>query len=297
MKGIILNLFDDYPLVNKIANKLNFEMGNVIFHDFPDKETYIKFENVLQNRELIILNSLNNPNQKILPLLFVAETARALGAKRVGLCAPYLAYMRQDKRFKAGEGITSDYFAKLLSHYFDWLITVDPHLHRHHHLSELYSIPTLVLHAAPRISEWIAKEIKHPLIIGPDHESEQWVSEVADGANVPYLILEKIRHGDKQVEISEPSIEAYSDHTPVLVDDIISTAHTMIETINHLKSAQMKPPVCIGVHAVFADNAYESLLQAGAKQVITCNTIIHPSNQIDLTGIMIEGIEQQLGGI
>ena len=43
--------------------------------------------------------------------------------------------------------------------------------------------------------------------------------------------------------------------TPVLVDDIISTGRTMIETLNHLRAAQMKPAICIGVHAVFAGRA------------------------------------------
>lgn len=82
--------------------------------------------------------------EKILPLLFLAET-RDLGAERVGLVAPYLAYMRQDHRFQPGEGITSFYFGQLLSSVVDGSVTVDPHLHRHRSLEETYSIPTCVV--------------------------------------------------------------------------------------------------------------------------------------------------------
>ncbi|WP_164119514.1 ribose-phosphate pyrophosphokinase-like domain-containing protein, partial [Stenotrophomonas maltophilia] len=86
--------------------------------------------------------ALAQPNEKILPLIFAAATARELGAARVGLVAPYLAYMRQDRRFNPGEAVTSRQMAHLVSGAFDWMVTVDPHLHRYSDLSEIYSIPT-----------------------------------------------------------------------------------------------------------------------------------------------------------
>ena len=56
----------------------------------------------------------------------------------------------------------------------------------------------------------------------------------------------------------------------------------MIETIGHLKRLGLSPPVCIGVHGVFAAQAFEDLLATGAERVVTCDTIPHPSNAIDL---------------
>jgi ribose-phosphate pyrophosphokinase len=89
------------------------------------------------------------------------------------------------------------------------------------------------------------------------------------------------------VEVSIPHFDTYKDHSPVLVDDIISTGRTMIETIGHLKTAGMKPAVCIGVHAVFAGNAFQEIKDSGAKEIITCNTIPHESNQIDISDLLI----------
>lgn len=294
MKPILISLFEPHPLMKLLATKMDVEIGTLTLRDFPDGETYIKFDGSVENKSVIILNSLDHPNQKILPLLFAAKTARELGAKSVGLCAPYLAYMRQDKRFQSGEAITSNYFAALLSQYFDWMVTVDPHLHRHHRLSEIYTIPNTALHAASAISRWIINNVEKPILIGPDHESEQWVAEVAKEAHAPYLILEKIRQGDRAVDVSTPEIAPYLTHTPVLVDDIISTAQTMIATINHLKKVKMNSPICIGIHAVFADQSYDALLEAGAKQVVTCNTINHLSNKIDLSDIIVTGIADHL---
>lgn len=288
---IIFPLFGYDDLANSICKKLNYEFGKLTQHQFPDEETVIKIDTNVAERNLIFITSLDRPNRKLLPLLFTAETARELGASKIILVAPYLAYMRQDKQFQSGQGITSKYFAEIISHYFDGLITIDPHLHRWHELSDIYSIPTKVLHETDNIARWIQEHVQNPVLIGPDGESVQWVEEIAKKSQSPFLILEKIRKGDDTVVISIPNIEPYQGSTPVLIDDIISTGMTMLGTIGHLESLKMKPPVCIGVHAVFADNAYQELLASGIERIVTCNTIKHPSNGIDITNGIIKQLE------
>src|SRR6266508_3440828 len=83
---------------------------------------------------------------------------------------PYLAYMRQDRRFKPGEAVTSRQVAQLLSKAFDWLVTVDPHLHRYGALGEIYTIPTRIIHAAPLSYDGVKQNVPDPLIIGPDSD-------------------------------------------------------------------------------------------------------------------------------
>jgi ribose-phosphate pyrophosphokinase len=124
------------------------------------------------------------------------------------------------------------------------------------------------------------------VLIGPDSESEQWVSEVARGADAPWLVLEKVRRGDREVSVSipDPGAGAARGHTPVLVDDIISTARTMMAAARHMAAQALPAPVCIGVHAVFAADAYAELTRLGVARVVTCNTIVHESNAIDLSG-------------
>ncbi|SHN11989.1 ribose-phosphate pyrophosphokinase [Cyclobacterium lianum] len=286
-KNIILfALPDNEALATALANQYQVQTGKFTIRNFPDGETYVRIHSDVKDKKVVMLCSLDRPDAKLLPLYFLSRTAMELGAKCTCLIAPYLAYMRQDKQFHPGEGITSRYFASLVSVFAETITTVDPHLHRFGSLSEIYSVPALVVRAANLISDWIKNNISRPILIGPDSESEQWVSEVAINANAPFIVLEKIRRGDKDVEVSVPQVEKYNHYTPVLVDDIISTARTMIETVGHLKRAGMKPPVCIGVHAVFAGNAYQDLLNAGVAKVITCNTVPHESNAIDISDLM-----------
>ena len=285
MKIILVSLPGNEILTEKLSTHLKAEIGETTIRQFPDGETYVRILSDVKDQCVVLVATLHQPDEKLLPLYFLSQTAKSLGAKCTCLVAPYLAYMRQDKVFKPGEGITSDYFGKLISGFADSLITVDPHLHRRSSLTEVYNIPSEVVHAANAISRWIKENVENPVLVGPDSESEQWVSEVAANAGAPFMVLEKTRHGDRDVEVSVPQVEEYKDHIPVLVDDIISTARTMIETVGHLKNAGMKAPVCIGVHAVFAGSAYQDLINAGAE-VVTCNTIPHESNKIDLSSIL-----------
>jgi ribose-phosphate pyrophosphokinase len=281
-------------LADALCRLLGGERGRIELRPFPDGETYLRYESAPAGRDLALVCTLDRPDAKFLPLMFAASTARALGAASVGLVAPYLAYMRQDRQFKPGEAVTSAIFAESLSRHVDWLVTVDPHLHRRSGLGEIYSVPATALHAAPLLSAWIAANVARPLLIGPDGESAQWVAAVAGDAKAPYVVLEKTRRGDRDVTVSVPEVERWRGHTPVLVDDIVSTGRTMIETIGHLAAAGMKSPVCIAVHGVFADNAVQDLREAGAARVVTSNTIAHETNGIDVTALIADGVRQLL---
>ncbi|MFD2247727.1 ribose-phosphate pyrophosphokinase [Pontibacter ruber] len=294
MNYLLFALPGNEALATSLAGLLQADMGEVIVRQFPDSETYVRLKTDVKDRNLLLVCSLHQPDCKLLPLYFLAKTAKELGAATICLIAPYLAYMRQDIRFQPGEGITNRYFASLLSSFADSMITIDPHLHRVHSMSELYAIPVYVLHAAPALASWISKHVKKPLLIGPDEESSQWVSVVAALAEAPYVVLSKTRLGDKQVQVKVPDLAAYQEHTPVLLDDIISTARTMIETIGHLKGKLTQPAVCVGVHGIFAGDAYEALERAGAARIVTCNTIPHPSNHINLEVLIAEAVAGNL---
>jgi ribose-phosphate pyrophosphokinase len=269
-------------LVGALAAKLHCDLDHIEVRQFPDGESYLRLLTNPENRAVAIVCTLDHPDEKLLPLLFAAATARDLGASKVGLVAPYLAYMRQDRRFNPGEAVTSREVARLLSGAFDWLVTVDPHLHRYTSLAEIYSIPTRVIHAAPLISRWIRTNVADPFIIGPDSESEQWVAAVAKDAGAPHSVFEKTRLGDRKVKISSGELERWKGRTPVIVDDIISSGRTMLEAIRLLTRQGWTALVCVAVHGLFADRSDVLLAQAGAR-VVTANSVQHPTNAIDLT--------------
>lgn len=291
---VLVSMPPEHGIGSRLAVAISAKYASFELRRFPDTEIYLRYETELSGRQVIVVGALDCSDEKILPLLFAAAAARDLGAKEVGLICPYLPYMRQDKRFQAGEAITSTYFAELLSTHFDWLVTVDPHLHRRSSLSEVYRIPAQTLQAAPLLAEWIKREVPNPILIGPDSESAQWVDGVAKAVGAPSIVLQKVRRGDRDVEISVPEIERWRDRTPVLIDDVISTGRTMIETVKHLNEAGLVRPVCLAVHGIFAGTAYQDLLHAGVGRIATTNSVAHGSNQIDLCDLLAEGTSRFL---
>jgi ribose-phosphate pyrophosphokinase len=96
-------------------------------------------------------------------------------------------------------------------------------------------------------------------------------------------VLAKTRSGDRDVNVAPIDCELGHGCTPVLVDDIASTGQTLIGALARVREAQMPAPACIAVHPVFAGTAYEEVMKAGAARIVSCNTISHPSNTIDIS--------------
>ena len=286
---IVFNLRRDATFVDAIASATGGERGPILLRRFPDGESYVRVQAPVEGRHAIVVVDLHHPDDKLVGLYLASQTLRDLGARSVALVAPYLPYMRQDERFCDGEGVSARYIAGWLAGCVDWLVTLDPHLHRTGGLGELYPCPTRVAQSAADVAHWIVASVERPVLIGPDVESGQWVEAMAEAADLPFQILKKERHGDREVEISAPDVAALEGHTPVIVDDIISTGRTMAAALQQLRShcTPQRPPVCVGIHAVFADPKIEATLRAeGACQVATTDTIAHSTNAVSVAATL-----------
>jgi len=286
---LIVPLPGNETFARHLAEAGGWELGQIETRRFPDGETYVRILSDVTNRPVDLVCTLVRPDDGFLRLLFAADAVKSLGASKVTLVAPYLAYMRQDRRFLPGEAVTSGTFARLLSSTLDRLVTVDPHLHRYPALSALYTIPAVTLHAAPLLADWIVAEVESPLVIGPDEESEQWASAIASRIGAPHAVLRKIRHGDRHVDVELPDLSQWSERQPVLVDDIASSGHTLIEAARQLPLQGLPPPICAVIHGVFADDSYERL-QAVAQRIVSSDSVPHPSNVIPLTPLIASAI-------
>lgn len=290
MSATICALPGNEAFAARLRDALGAENLPLEWRRFPDGESYLRFVESCRGKDIGFICTLNNPDPKIMALHFAARTARELGARSVGLVAPYLAYMRQDRRFQEGEAVTSIHFAALLSSSFDWLATVDPHLHRYGSLSEVYTIPAQAVSAAPALADWIKENVAQPLIIGPDSESEQWAAGVAAVCGAPHAVMSKTRLGDRSVRVEAPSLLQWKDRTPVLLDDIVSSAHTMALAAVRVTEQGLREPLCVAVHGVFAEGALAALREAGVTRIVTCNTVPHESNAIDVAELMARAV-------
>lgn len=79
-----------------------------------------------------------------------------------------------------------------------------------------------------------------------------------------------------------------------MIDDIVSTGKTMIEATRQLRAAGSAAPMCVAIHAVFADRVLDELMSAGAAGIVTCDTIAHASNRICVADHIAEAAKSYL---
>ncbi len=290
---IITSCGNSEKIAKGIAKQLKAKYSPLTIGAFPDGDFYLRFHENLKGQEVVIVQGFQpSPDMSFFDVIFAGETARDLGAKRVVLVAPYLAYMRQDKRFHPGEAISSKIMGKHFSSTFDEVITIDPHLHRYKSLNEVFSCKTQCLTTNGLIGDWVKKRVRNAVIIGPDGESYQWAEVIAKHAGVECTVLHKTRFSSSHVAVKQLKPVEIKGKNVVIVDDIISTGHTIAEAAKLAKAQGAKTITAMCVHGLFADDALKIMKKAGVFKVVSTNTIGHSTNAIDVTELCVQALKK-----
>ena len=291
--AMILGYPDYQPQTKQLAKLLDLPYSLINVHAFPDGESKVQLPSSLP-KHIILFRSFKYPNTKLIELMLSCETARQMGVERISLIAPYLCYLRQDSAFHPGEAISATIIGQFISNYVDDLITVDPHLHRINKLSDVFNVNKAVnISAAPLIAEYIKNNIKDPLLIGPDEESSQWLQQLSRSYPFEYVVGRKIRTGDRNVSVSLPSYE-YLNRNIVLVDDMISTGHTLSEAAVECFLSGANTVYCIATHSLLNHEDYHHLLDVGIKAIWSTDSIPHITNEISLAPLLADVIRDNL---
>ncbi len=278
---LILTFPDYLAQSQRLAARLEVDLAEVVLHYFPDGESLVRLPSSLPEH-VVICRSLNQPNDKLIELMLCAKTARELGAKRLTLIAPYLCYMRQDIANQPGEAVSQRIIGKMLADLFDDVITVDPHLHRISTLNQAIPIKNAIsLTATNEIGQFLKMRFDHALLLGPDGESEQWVSSIANSIGFDYVVGHKERSGDKSVEITLPEHD-YSAHPIVIIDDIVSTGRTLGKAAKLLQAASLQNIYAFVTHPLFCNDAEAHILKSGVKAIWSTDSINHRTSFVKL---------------
>jgi ribose-phosphate pyrophosphokinase len=292
----IVGLSNSNGFEKGLCKELKAKKINYTCEQFPDGELKIKFHEKIRGKEILLVQSLAlKPNQSLIELYFAAKTAKKLKAKKIIAIIPYLAYMRQDKEFTPGECISAHHMAELLNNSIDELITIDPHLHRIRKMEEVFTIPAKAVTSTDAIAEFVEKKFdaKNTVIIGPDWESFQWARKVAKKIGFQSIIFSKHRFSARRVKVKYNTNTELKGKKLILIDDMISTGHTMIETIKELKKKKPKEIYCVTVHALLVENAHKKLKKAGTNAIYSCNTVPSKTNTIDVSKIVAKEIQKK----
>lgn len=293
----MLLYFDDQERAAvELARAAGLQAVCVERHRFPDGEVRLRLPPPVPQR-LVLFRSLHDPNEKLVELLLLAQTARALGARHLTLVAPYLAYMRQDMEFSPGEAVSQTIVGRFLATLVDAVITVDPHLHRVATLQEVVpGTQAIVLTGAEILADLIVRRRQRPLLVGPDAESGQWVALAARRHGLDHLVCTKVRSGDRAVRVELPPFPV-AGRVAVILDDVASTGQTVAAAARLLRAAGAASIDAAVTHALFAPDALEQMRASGVNEVWSTDCIAHDSNAVGMAQLLARALEQAGAGL
>jgi ribose-phosphate pyrophosphokinase len=279
----------------RLASRLSLPLREIELHRFPDGEIRVTVGPA--GATTIIYAPLDQPNDKLIALLFAAEALRRAGAQRLVLLAPYLCYMRQDIAFHEGEAISQRAVGRLIAGVVDRVITVDAHLHRTTDIRAVFpGIEAENLSAMPAIANTLRSGRIDPatIVAGPDVESGPWVSDLAGRLGLAHIVARKIRHGDRSVDIGFEEAASIAGRPVLLVDDIVSSGGTLMVCAKALAAAGATVVDAVVTHALFPPEMQSEFAKAGIRSIRSTSSVPHPTNAIPLDDIFADALRREI---
>jgi ribose-phosphate pyrophosphokinase len=251
-------------LGTRVAQALKTTVVDVKYSRFPDGEHYLVAGET--DDEMVIVGSIVDSDSLVQLMLLVDACDQATNH----LVVPYMAYARQDKRFKPGEPVSSRAVARALSQGVSEVITVNIH---EKEVLKFFSVPARNLSLAADIGSYISTlNLNNPLILAPDEGALAFAGQVASVGGWEYDHLEKTRMSGVEVKMAPRQLSARS-RSVVIVDDIISTGGTIATATGMLYQQGAKDVFAACVHGVFTGGAYVRLVATGIRDVVCSDTI------------------------
>ena len=292
--GCVLAFDDERDTASPLARALDVPLALIECHRFPDGEFKLRLPAALPPA-VVLLRGLHRPNEKLVELMIAAPAARELGAQRLMLVCPYLAYMRQDIALVPGEAVSQRHIAGLVGRHFDAVITVDPHLHRTASLQQVMpACEAVSVSAAALLGAWVAQQVAEPLLLGPDEEAAPWVQEAARARSptADHGCCTKQRLGDQDVRVTLPRALDCRGRSVVLIDDVASTGGTLAAAARLALAAGARSVDVAVTHALFVGDAVAALQSAGVGRIWSTDCVPHASNAVTVVPLLAAALRR-----
>ncbi len=263
-------------LGEEIAGYLHLPLGKVSIARFADGEIHVRFEENARGVDAFVLQPTSHPvNEHLMELLIMLDALRRASAGRITAVMPYYGYARKDKKDAPREPITGRLVADLLTTAgADRVLTMDLHAGQ---IEGFFNIPVDHLRAMPLFADYLReKKLPAPVVVAADDGAVKRSKQLADRLDLPLAIVFQRRVGRDAKETVQVVGEV-EGRTPVMIEDIISTARTISGAVDAVIRQGARPQVYVcATHAVMAGPARERLARDEIQEVVVTNTIPPP---------------------
>jgi len=264
----------------RLSERTGYRLLKVEHKVFHDGESYIRIPAKVEGEDVIVVQSTYPPQDKhLMELFLMVEALKDLKASRVVTVVPYLAYSRQDRRFRDGEAVSIKTVLNLLRYSgADSLVVVEPHKPEELHY---FRGEVRVVDPMPVVAREVMRVVRDPLVVAPDRGALDRARRLASYLDAKYTYMEKERDRiTGEVRVKELPRESVQGKEVVLVDDIVSTGSTMAMASKSLLSLGAKRVIGVVIHSLATGDVISKLREAGLEEFLCTNTVPSEAERI-----------------
>ncbi|WP_020407887.1 ribose-phosphate diphosphokinase [Hahella ganghwensis] len=266
-------------LAREISQNLGMELSPMEVSRFSNDNLHVQIQDNVRERDVFIVQSFTHPvSDHIMELMIAIDALRSASARRITVVIPYYSYARSDKKDAPRISITGRLIADLLQTAgANRVLTMDLHADQVH---GFFNIPVDHLTALPPMAAYIKDhhDISNMVAVATDAGGAKRVGKFSSCLNVPMAIIDKRRVSDTQVK-QGVVVGDVKGKDAIIFEDEISTAGTLISTVDTLLAAGVRSVHAAATHGVLCGPAIERIKSSGIESVIVTNTVDIPDEK------------------
>jgi ribose-phosphate pyrophosphokinase len=261
-------------LAERIADKLNIELGEVQLKTFANGETYCRYLESIRGADVFIVQSCAPPvNDHLIELLIMIDAAKLASANRITAVMPWFPYSRQDKKSAPREPITAKLVAEMLEGAgADRVLTMDLHAGQ---IQGFFKIPVDHMTALPLFGQYYRDKGLHGddvVAVAPDPGRAKMATKFAEMLEADFAMMRKTRPEQEVASITEVSGRVRGK-VAIMSDDIIVTGGTLIAGARALREAGATDVYACATHALMPEQALEKLAASELAEIAVSDTV------------------------
>jgi ribose-phosphate pyrophosphokinase len=257
---------------------LDIQPGKVKLKKFSNGNIKVKIEENIRNNDVFVIQTSSDPvNDNLVELLIMIDALKYASAGRITAVLPSYFYARSDKKDEPRISVTARLIADLLqtagAHRILTMTMHSPQIMGFSRIpmDQLYATKNLIHH-------YQQKDLSKAVVAAPDVGSAKESRIFARALDLPMVILDKERIGDKEKVVMRNIIGNPENKDVLLMDDEILSGGSIIEAAKMLKDHGAQRIWAGCTHGFFTQHALDRIQQSCIEEVVTTNTISQVKN-------------------
>ena len=261
-------------LAQEIADYLGTSLAEAEVSQFSDGEVFVQINENVRGADVFVVQPTCAPvNHTLMELLIMIDALKRASAQRITPVMPYFGYARQDRKVQPRVPISAKLVADLITAAgAHRLLAMDLHAGQ---IQGFFNIPVDHLFAAPVLLQvfkersWASADL---VVVSPDAGGVERARAFAKRLDASLAFIDKRRTGPNVAKVMHV-IGDVQGKDAIIIDDIIDTAGTMVQSALALKEAGAQRIFASCTHPVLSGPAIERIETSVLEEVVVTNTI------------------------